>query len=49
MEIYAMETYKFLDPATLVESALCSAHLISFAGKIAQFQIPKNLPHEQST
>lgn len=49
MKIYAMETYKFLDPPTLVEGALSSAHLRSFAGKIALLQIPKNLPHEQLT
>lgn len=42
-----MGTYKFLDPATLVEGALSSVLLISFAGEIALFQIPKNLFHEQ--
>lgn len=44
-----METNTFLDPATLVEGAPSSAHLIYFAGEIALFQIPNNLPHEQFT
>lgn len=49
MKIYAMETHKFLDPATLVEGTPISAHFISFAGETALFQIPKSLPHEQFT
>lgn len=49
MKIYAMEMHKFLDPSTPVEGALSSTHLIYFAGEIALFQIPKNLPHEQFT